>query len=241
MDDIIFERDYRQKEKSEEDIRRSQILDRAIRGGFLDSYKSAMDKIPKYIVPEDKANYEYLLDRCDKFVERYRGHIRGIVDYHRWHSEIVLTLPFAEFGDPEDRAFLSEIAEKSHSVTFEPSENGGIRVHIFICYFNELMSADHKAYEEYNAIMSDEKLAFLLGMESLSPEMMETTQRLKEILDCFEEETEYDRTTIFKALLARMQNVDEDKQSLEMMVAFAEALLEKILNNETDSDTEDEK
>ena len=176
MDDIIFEKDYRQKEDSEEDIRRAQIFDRAITGGFFDTYKSAMDKIPKYIVPEDKANYEYLLDRCDKFVERYRGHIRGIVDYHKWHSEIVLTLPFAEFGDPEDRAFLAEIAEKSHSVTFEPSENGGIRVRVFICYFDELMSADHKAYEKYNAIMDDETLASLLGMEMLSPEMMETTQ-----------------------------------------------------------------
>lgn len=239
MDDIIFEKDYRHKEDSEEDIRSAQILDQAITGGFFDTYKSAMDKIPKYIVPEDKANYEYLLDRCDKFVERYRGHIKGIVDYHKWHSEIVLTLPFVEFGDPEDRAFLAEIAEKSHSVTFEPSENGGIRVRIFICYFDELMSADHKAYEKYNAIMDDETLASLLGMEMLSPEMMETTQRLKEILDCFEEETQYDRTTIFKALLARMQDVDEDKQNLEMMVAFAETLLEKILNNETDSDTEE--
>lgn len=239
MDDIIFEKDYRQKEDSEEDIRRAQILDRAITRGFFDTYKSAMDKIPKYIVPEDKANYEYLLDRCDKFVERYRGHIRGIVDYHKWHSEIVLTLPFAEFGDPEDRAFLAEIAEKSHSVTFEPSESGGIRVRVFICYFDELMSADHKAYEKYNAIMDDETLASLLGMKMLSPEMTETTQRLKEILDCFEEKTQYDRTTIFKALLARMQDVDEDKQNLETMVAFAEALLEKILNNETDSDTEE--
>ncbi len=239
MDDIIYEKDYRQKEDSEEDIRRAQILDRAISGGFFDTYKSAMDKIPKYIVPEDKANYEYLLDRCDKFVERYRGQIRGIVDYHRWHSEIVMTLPFAEFGDPEDRAFLGEIAEKSHSVTFEPSEDGGICVRVFICYFDELMSADHKAYEEYNAIMDDETLASLLGMKKLSPEMTETTQRLKEILDCFEEETQYDRTTIFKALLARMQNVDEDKQSLEMMVAFAEALLEKILNNDADSGTEE--
>lgn len=239
MDDIIFEKDYRHKEDSEEDIRRAQILDQAITGGFFDTYKSAMDKIPKYIVPEDKANYEYLLDRCDKFVERYRGHIKGIVDYHKWHSEIVLTLPFVEFGDPEDRAFLAEIAEKSHSVTFEPSENGGIRVRIFICYFDELMSAVHKAYEKYNAIMDDETLASLLGMEMLSPEMMETTQRLKEILDCFEEETQYDRTTIFKALLARMQDVDEDKQNLEMMVAFAEALLKKILNNEPDSDMEE--
>ena len=69
--------------------------------------------------------------------------------------------------------------------------------------------------------------------------MTETTQRLKEILDCFEEETQYDRTTIFKALLARMQDVDEDKQSLEMMVAFAEALLEKVLNDVIDPDTEE--
>ena len=43
MDDIIFEKDYRQKEDSEEDIRRAQILDRAITGGFFDTYKSAMD------------------------------------------------------------------------------------------------------------------------------------------------------------------------------------------------------
>lgn len=239
MDDIIFEKDYRHKEDSEEDIRRAQILDQAITGGFFDTYKSAMDKIPKYIVPEDKANYEYLLDRCDKFVERYRGHIKGIVDYHKWHSEIVLTLPFAEFGDPEDRAFLAEIAEKSHSVTFEPSENGGIRVRVFICYFDELMSADHKAYEKYNAIMDDETLASLLGMKMLSPEMTETTQRLKEILDCFEEETQYDRTTIFKALLDRMQKVDEETRTLDTMVAFAEALLERILNNETDPDAEE--
>ena len=56
MDDIIFEKDYRQMEDSEEDIRRAQIFDRASPGGFFDIYKSAMDKIPKYIVPEDNAN-----------------------------------------------------------------------------------------------------------------------------------------------------------------------------------------
>lgn len=239
MDNIIYEKDYRQKADDEEDVRRAQILDRAISGGFFEAYSKEMDKMPKYIVPEDKANYEYLLERCERFVERFRGHIKGVVDYHKWHSEIVMTLPFAEFGDPEDRAFLAEIAEKSHSVTFEPSEDGGIRVRIFICYSDELMSADHKAYEKYNAIMDDETLASLLGMKMLSPEMTETTQRLKEILDCFEEETQYDRTTIFKALLARMQDVDEDKQNLEMMVAFAEALLEKVLNDETDPDTEE--
>ena len=139
------------------------------------------------------------------------------------------------FGISEDRAVNYHSDSEGTQLNYELS-----LIHIFfICYFDELMSADHKAYEKYNAIMDDETLASLLGMKMLSPEMTETTQRLKEILDCFEEETQYDRTTIFKALLARMQDVDEDKQSLEMMVAFAEALLEKILNNETDSDTEE--
>ena len=40
------------------------------------------DKIPKIIVPEDKKNYEYLLERCDAFVKQHRGYIKGIVDYH---------------------------------------------------------------------------------------------------------------------------------------------------------------
>lgn len=239
MDNIIYEKDYRQKAYDEEDVRRAKILDQAIQGGFFEAYGKELDKIPKYIVPEDKANYEYLLQRCEEFVERFRGHIKGVINYQKWHSEIIMTLPFAEFGDPEDRAFLTEIAEKSHSVTFEPSENGGIRVRIFICYFNELMTEEHKGYLKYNAIMNDEALASLLGMEMLSPEMVESTLRLKEILDCFEEETEFDRTTIFKALLARMQKVDEEKRTLEMMVAFAEALLEKILNGELDPDTEE--
>lgn len=239
MDNIIYEKDYRQKAYDEEDVRRAKILDQAIQGGFFEAYGKELDKIPKYIVPEDKANYEYLLQRCEEFVERFRGHIKGVIDYQKWHSEIIMTLPFAEFGAPEDRAFLAEIAEKSHSVTFEPSENGEIRVRIFICYFNELMTEEHKGYLKYNAIMNDEALASLLGMEMLSPEMVESTLRLKEILDCFEEETEFDRTTIFKALLARMQKVDEEKRTLEMMVAFAEALLEKILNGELDPDTEE--
>lgn len=239
MDNIIYEKDYRQKAYDEEDVRRAKILDQAIQGGFFEAYGKELDKIPKYIVPEDRANYEYLLQRCEEFVERFRGHIKGVIDYQKWHSEIIMTLPFAEFGDPEDRAFLAEIAKKSHSVTFEPSENGGIRVRIFICYFNELMTEEHKGYLKYNAIMNDEALASLLGMEMLSPEMVESTLRLKEILDCFEEETEFDRTTIFKALLARMQKVDEEKRTLETMVAFAEALLEKILNGELDPDTEE--
>lgn len=86
MDDIIFERDYREAESGEYDEWCDEVFDRAVNGGMLKAYSDAMDKIPKIIIPEDKKNYEYLLERCDAFVERHRGRIEGIVDYHHWHS-----------------------------------------------------------------------------------------------------------------------------------------------------------
>ena len=158
MDDIIFEKDYRETESAEYDKWCDEVFDRAVNCGVLKAYSEAMDKIPKIIVPEDKKNYEYLLERCDAFVKQHRGYIKGIVDYHRWHAEINMFLPFAEFDDSEDLTFLKEIAEKSQTVCFSPDEEGGIRVHIFINYFEELMSAEHKSYIEYDAIMQDKKL-----------------------------------------------------------------------------------
>ena len=61
-------------------------------------------------------------------------------------------LPFAEFDDSEDLAFLKEIAEKSQTVCFSPDEEGGIRVHIFTNYFEELMSAEHKSCLLYTSL-----------------------------------------------------------------------------------------
>lgn len=120
MDDIIFEKDYRETESAEYDKWCDEVFDRAVNCGMLKAYSEAMDKIPKIIVPEDKKNYEYLLERCDAFVKQHRGYIKGIVDYHRWHAEINMFLPFAEFDDSEDLAFLKEIAEKSQTVCFSP-------------------------------------------------------------------------------------------------------------------------
>lgn len=111
MDDIIFEKDYRETESAEYDKWCDEVFDRAVNCGMLKAYSEAMDKIPKIIVPEDKKNYGYLLERCDAFVKQHRGYIKGIVDYHRWHAEINMFLPFAEFDDSEDLAFLKEIAE----------------------------------------------------------------------------------------------------------------------------------
>ena len=73
MDDIIFEKDYRETESVEYDKWCDEVFDRAVNGGMLKAYSEAMDKIPKIIVPEDKKNYEYLLERCDSFVKQPRG------------------------------------------------------------------------------------------------------------------------------------------------------------------------
>ena len=62
MDDIIFEKDYRETGSAEYDKWCDEVFDRAVNGGMLKAYSEAMDKIPKIIVPEDKKNYEYLLD-----------------------------------------------------------------------------------------------------------------------------------------------------------------------------------
>lgn len=60
MDDLIYEKDYRQVEPTERDEWSEEVYDRVLNGGMLKAYSEAMDKIPKIIVPEDKKNYEYL-------------------------------------------------------------------------------------------------------------------------------------------------------------------------------------
>lgn len=232
MENEIYERDYRAQEKTPEIERANAIFDRAMNGSFLRDYAAAMDAIPKVIVPEDKENYEYLLNRCDEVAKHWHGHIKGVVDYHRWESRIELTLPCVEFGDPEDLSLLREIAEKAHLVTFTANQNGGINLSIMINYFEELMTEEHRGYLEYDAIMNDDQLASMLNMPTLSPEDEAVAQRINDILDRFEAETDVDKTTAFRAVLDYMKKQDEGKLSLEYMAAYLEYLLEKILNGE---------
>lgn len=232
MENEIYERDYQAQEKTPEIERANAIFDRAMNGSFLRDYAAAMDSIPKVIVPGDKENYEYLLNRCDEVAKHWHGHIKGVVDYHRWESRIELTLPCVEFGDPEDLSLLREIAEKAHLVTFTANQNGGINLSIMINYFEELMTEEHRGYLEYDAIMNDDQLASMLNMPTLSPEDEAVAQRINDILDRFEAETDVDKTTAFRAVLDYMKKQDEGKLSLEYMAAYLEYLLEKILNGE---------
>lgn len=233
IENEIYERDYSKREYDPEAERANAIFERAVNGSFFQNYNAAMDAIPKVIVQKDKENYEYLLKRCEEMAKQWHGRIKGVVDYQHWDSHIEVTLPCAEFGNPDELALLREIAEKAHLVTFTSNEEGGITVSIMINYFEELMTEEHRGYLKYKAIMDDGQLATMLNMPTLSPEDEAIAQRIKDILDRFEEETEVDSSTAFRAVMDYMKTQDEEKQTLEYMVAYLEYLLEKVLNGET--------
>lgn len=232
MDDIIFEKDYRKAEDHSTDSAYSAIFDRAIEGGFFKAYADAMDQVPKIIVAEDKANYEYLLDRLDKLAQRRHGRIYGKVDYHKWVSRIEVYLPFLAFEDDDELVLMKEIAEKADAVTVEAHEEG-VRLYISIDYFEELMTDAHRSYLELQAIMQDDKLVALLAPQ-LSEEDQAAIDRLRAILDRFEDETDYDRTTVFQAILAKVMDEDEENQTVERVADLAEVLLEKALSEADD-------
>lgn len=96
-----------------------------------------MDKIPKRVVPKEKADYEYLLGECDAYVRQHGGKIRGMVDYERWEASINLYMEHFEFCDKEALTLLKEIAERAENVTIS-MKDGKLRMTIYIGYFDEV-------------------------------------------------------------------------------------------------------
>lgn len=128
MENIVFDRNY---EEDKPDPLAQAIFDRVnAPGGFLEEFSKKMDAIPKVIVPKDKENYEYLLERCDEFAKRHHGKIHGVVDFEHWDAHIDLTLPMLEFDDSEDMSLLKDIGEKAHYCCITTQEDGKFRFHV---------------------------------------------------------------------------------------------------------------
>ena len=237
MQTNVFERNY---ETEKPDERARAIFDRAFApGGFMDEFTKKMDAIPKVIVPEDKENYEYLLQKCDDHAKKHHGRVRGVVDYEHWDAHIDLYLRMLEFDDPEDMTFLKEIGEKAHYLCITPEEDGGFRVHIMINYFQELMSEEYGSYLKYETLMEDEELSSMLGVPELSPEDEAVVQLISEILDRFDSETKVDRTTAFKAVIGYLMRQEESEISYERIAATLTALLEKVLDEEKEGSSDE--
>ena len=229
MDNIVFDRNY--EIASEECDGSDAIYELATApGGFFESFTKKMAAIPKVIVPEDKVNYEYLLERCDQFAQEHHGRIHAVVDYQHFHSEINLFLRMIEFDCEEDMSLLKDIGEKAHYVCITPEEGGGYRIHIMINYFQELMTDEQCDYLKYETIMDDKEMANLLKMPEFTQEQQEAALIIKDILDRFDAETKVDRTAAFKAVLDHMVQTKEEGMTLNRMVDLLEKLLQAVPN-----------
>ena len=133
----VYEKDYAEVFQQERNELGAAIFDHAIESGFFHAYGEAMDALPKHIIPYEKESYERLLSCCDEMAKRMGGHIRGIVSYEKWDANIYLELPFIEFSSTEERALLMEIAFRASSVTFEATDNGKVKMHLFFYYFED--------------------------------------------------------------------------------------------------------
>lgn len=234
MDNTVFERDY---EKTQEDMEYcTAVFEQAVEGGFFQRYCDMVDKVPKIINPQDKENYEYLVNRCDQYAKRHYGRISAVVDYERWDSKINLYLPMLEFTTEEDMLLLRDIGEKAHYVNITQQPDGKFRLYIMINYFDPMMSDVEAELIKYKALEQDEKLASMFQMPELSLEDNEVIQRMKVILDRFDEETSVDRTTAFKAVLDHIGKMDAESKTLEHMAEMLEALLDKVLEEENGED-----
>ena len=105
--------------------------------------------------------------------------------------------------------------------------------HIMINYFEELMSEEYRSYLKYETLMEDEELASMFDIPELSPEEEAVVQLINEILDRFDNETQVDRTTAFKAAIRYLMEQDEDEaMNLEKIAATLTVLLENVLDEE---------
>lgn len=187
------------------------------------------------IVPEDKANYEYLVGKRDAFARKHFGRIHGMVDYTHWDAHIDVIVPMLEFCDPEDMGLLKDIGEKAHYLTVDLVEGGRYRVHIRINYFQEQITDEYEEYLKIKTLQENEQLAELVEPD-FTPEQDALLEVIQGILDRFNEETSVDRNTAFQAVVEFIVREGGDRTDLEKIAALLTFLLEKVLDEENNQE-----
>lgn len=139
MKNEIYEADYTREPDPDNGL---GILELARDTGFFRAYDDLLRSMPKYIVPEDKKNYEELLPKLDALAKRKGGRIKGVVSYEHWDAHIYITLRHFEFVHKDDLELLKDLQEKAHSLTFTPTEEGEIQLSVMINYFEEIGDKD---------------------------------------------------------------------------------------------------
>ena len=94
-----------------------------------------------------------------------------------------------------------------------------------------------KQLVEYDAIMKDEQLASLLGMQdSFKPEDEPDLERIKALLERFETETDLNRNDVFYGVFQLIMKSKDEDITLGKIANLMEVLLYLVLNGGLDQD-----
>lgn len=209
MENLVFERNYSDTFKEiPDDSQFDNVLLQALSDGFLTSYAEALNAVPKVIIPEYQANYEYVLQICDDLAETWGGSVRGEISYERWDATIDMVVPYVDFTSPKDLQNLREIAERSHGVTIK-SVDDGILIHIYNRYFEDCITDEKRKQIAFECVLNDKKLSEMLGLsKELPPELQPVVVYLNTLLNTIEKDTSKDREEIINEFLFRLLKSD---------------------------------
>lgn len=99
------------------------------------------------------------------------------------------------------------------------------------------MPEEAKQLVEYDAIMKDEQLASLLGMQdSFKPEDEPDLERIKALLERFETETDLNRNDVFYGVFQLIMKSKDEDITLGKIANLMEVLLYLVLNGGLDQD-----
>ena len=134
--EVLYEKDYKQ-ERDQPDQTAQQLQEAAEDLEMFEEFLFYLKNVSKHVIPEVKADYDYLLARCDQYAQSSHGRICGSTNIEEGRAKIEVALPhFFEFRSEDERLFLQEIAEKGRSVYFAPDAKGVIMT-IYFDYYGE--------------------------------------------------------------------------------------------------------
>ena len=137
MENIVYERDYRNRQEMTETVLEAE-KDLSTLRGFTSFYNKFVQRLPKVVVPEDKATFERLVPILDGIAKKKGGTLRACVDYTQWDATIDLYVDFFEFSSKEDFALLKDIQENVQTFSITKADDGRVKLSLFINYFRDV-------------------------------------------------------------------------------------------------------
>ncbi len=154
MENYVFKKDYSKEDDciDEKEITAEDIVPSPIAREYIKFHNSFMRRLPKIVVQKDKETFERVVPKLNELAKLLNGTIEATIDYEKWDSHIVMTLPFFEIARDEERKLFLDIFENSNGFNITATEDGKVRIYILINYFEEIMPS---SWDEMTEIADD--------------------------------------------------------------------------------------